>query len=397
MTECSYRYQALDRSGVKSKGVMQARDRLDAYRRIIDSGLKPLRITRTRRRGRRKRITSKDLAHFTYQFAVLTEARIPLVDGLRAIADQESNERLRAVLEDLAQRVSSGTNLTEAMDPYRDLFGDVYVETLRAAEHSGNMIEVLNRLALMLEQQDQISRDVRGALMYPLCVTVALVLATLFMMFVAVPRMVAMFESRGVELPLPTLIVAGTSEFMLTYWYVLIGAILVGVVGIRRLWRNPAWRERVDRLLHRVPVLRDILRGLALGRFAHVLGLAIRSGIGLIDALDMSGKSSGRPALISDAEKMKDHVKQGSRFSDVLGMCGYIPTFSRRMLSAGEEAAELSRMCDVVARHYDREVTHLTKNISTVIEPILIVVLAAVVLIIALAMFLPMWNMASLM
>ena len=129
--------------------------------------------------------------------------------------------------------------------------------------------------------------------------------------------------------------------------------------------------------------LRDILSGLAVSRFAHVFGLSFRSGLSLIDALDMSGRASGRPLLQSDAEKMKEQVNQGGRLSDCLNTCEYLPGFSRRMIVAGEEAGELPKMCDIVARHYDREVEHLTKNIATLIEPVMIVGLAAVVLLIA--------------
>jgi type II secretory pathway component PulF len=139
-----------------------------------------------------------------------------------------------------------------------------------------------------------------------------------------------------------------------------------------------------------------MLKGVAVSRFTHVLGLSIQSGVSLLDGLSMAGASSGRPLMVEDAEKMRDQVNLGGRMADVLLTCSYLPPFTKRMLSAGEEAAELPKMCSIVARHYDREVAHLAKNIATVIEPVLIVGLAGVVLVIALAIFLPMWNMAAL-
>ncbi|HRP62251.1 MAG TPA: type II secretion system F family protein, partial [Phycisphaerales bacterium] len=180
------------------------------------------------------------------------------------------------------------------------------------------------------------------------------------------------------------------------YWYVFIGGAVIGIVLGKRMWNHPAWRGRIDGWLHRVPILGDILRGMAISRFAQVFGISLRSGITLMDALEMSGNASGRPLLRADTAKMREQVNQGGRLSDVLITCNYIPAFTRRMLAAGEEAAEMSRMCEVVSRHYDREVSHLTKNVTTLIEPIMVVGLAAVVLLIALAIFLPMWNMAAL-
>jgi MSHA biogenesis protein MshG len=399
-----FRFRAIDSRGAAARGRLTARDEQDAYRQIAARGMKPVRITAVNRDGLcarltspTKRVTAKDLAYFTHQFAVLTEARIPIIDGLESIAEQESNPRLRGVITDIAHSIGGGSTVTEALGPHRELFGDVYVETLRAAETSGNMIEVLNQLSSMLERQYEINKQVRGALMYPMCVITALSLALVFLLMFAVPRFVSMFEARNMELPLPTQIVLAFSHFTQSYWYLLLAGLIGGAFIIRHGWREPHWRCRIDRWLHRVPFLRDVLRGLAISRFAHVFGICMRSGLGLIEALEMSGKASGRPMLIADTEKMRDQVKQGGRLTDVLFRCAYLPPFTRRMLASGEESAEMSRMCDVVARHYDREVGYLTKNVATVIEPIMIVALAAIILVVALAMFLPMWNMAELM
>ena len=399
MSQLAFQYRAIDRRGARARGVLQAASREEAYRQISASGLRPLRITAVRssllgRRG--KAVTLKDISHLTYQFSVLMEARIPIVDGLRSIAEQENNPRLKSVIEDVATTIEGGASVTDALSPHRDVFGEVYVESIRAAETSGNMIEVLARLSDMLERQYQMNKNVKGALMYPLTVIVALGTAVSFLMIFVVPKFASMFASRGIELPLPTQFVISFSDGIRGYWYILLAGGFGGIWALRRAWRKPASRARIDTWLHRVPALRDVLRGLAVSRFAHVFGVSLRSGLSLIDALELSGKASGRPLLQADAEKMRDQVRVGGRLGDVLLACTYLPPFTRRMLAAGEEAAELSKMCDVVARHYDREVEHLTKNVATVIEPIMIVGLAVVVLVIALAIFLPLWEMGSL-
>ena len=232
--------------------------------------------------------------------------------------------------------------------------------------------------------------------MYPICVIVALALAITFLMIFVVPRFAEMFASRGLELPLPTQFVIGCSNIVRSYWYAFLGGGTFGVWGMRRAWKTPRYRKKIDNYLHLVPFLRDMLKGSAISRFASVLGIALRSGLSLLDALEMSGRASGRPLLQVDAEKLRDQVNTGGRLSDVIVTCEYFPAFTRRMIAAGEEAAELPRMCEVVSRNYDREVEHLAKNVTTIIEPIMIVGLAGIVLIIALAIFLPMWNMAAL-
>ena len=176
MSQVSFQYQAIDAQGAKTKGMLNAANQEDAYRKLLALGLKPLRIAnrRGRVRGRGRKVTLKDISQLTFQFSVLTESRIPLVDGLRSIVEQEQNTRLRTVVEDVANQIEGGVTVTEALGPHRAIFGEVYVESVRAAEASGNMVEVLARLAEMLDRQPQMAKDVKGALMYPACVGVQL-------------------------------------------------------------------------------------------------------------------------------------------------------------------------------------------------------------------------------
>jgi type II secretory pathway component PulF len=397
MSQLSFSYHAISHEGSRTKGTIVAQTRQEAYRKLSALGMRPLRIAEgARKRTRGRKITVKDLAHLTHQFAVLMEARIPIVDGLRSIAEQENNPRLRNVLDEVASHIEGGNNVTDAIARHREVFGNVYVETIRAAEHSGNMIQVLQHLAEMLDRQYEMSKSVRTALMYPACVIAALGLAVTFLLIFVVPKFAEMFASRGLELPLPTKVLIGFSLIIRTYWVFIIIGVIGGYVTLKKMWRSPEWRPKLDLALHRVPFLHSVFQGLAVSRFAHVLGVTMRSGIGIMEALDMAGRASARPLLQIEAEKLREQVNRGGRLSDVLSGCTYLPPFTRRMIAAGEEAAELPRMCEVVARHYDREVSYLSKQIATVIEPVMVVGLAGVVLIVALAIFLPLWNMGSL-
>ncbi|MAE65421.1 MAG: hypothetical protein CMJ18_14215 [Phycisphaeraceae bacterium] len=397
MSTLTFDYKALNEDGALLAGSTTARSWDDAYQRLSESGLKPVRIKAAgRRRKRHKKIKLRAISQFTYELSVLLEARIPLSEGLISIAEQESNPRLKTVIEDLVRRIEGGENVYQSMSAHRDVFGDIYVETIRAAEASGKMIDILNLLSTMLDQQAELSKGVKGALMYPICVISALSLAVGFLLMFVIPRFAEMFASRGVELPLPTQIVIGFSTALRSYWYLFLGGGFGGFWMMRRAWRNTATRRRIDTALHRIPFLRDLLKGMAVSRFANVLGIGLRSGITLIDALSMAGRASGRPLLEAEAQRMENQVNTGGRMGEVLESCRYLSPFARRMIASGEEAGQVPKMCGIVARHYAREVAHLAKNIATVIEPVMIVLLAVVVLMIALAIFMPMWKMASL-
>lgn len=397
MSGATFRYVALDARGGRARGRVVANDRAEAYRSVATSGLTPLAVEPTRAgRARGSRVRTKEVAHLTSQLAVLLEASIPIAEALRSIGAEERNPRLRGIVDAVAREIEGGSTITSALGPHRDVFGEVYVETVRAAERSGRLPEVLDHLATMLDRKYETAKSVKSALMYPACVVGTLVLAVSFLTVFVVPRFAAMFESRGLDLPPLTRALIAASEVARDRWYVLV--VGAGVAGwlARAAWRDETWRGRLDALLGRVPVLRELLTGLAVSRFAHVFGLSLRSGLGLIEALSMAGAASGRARLRRDAARLEERVRQGGRLADALPTCEEMPGFAKRMMRAGEEAAEMPRMCRVIARHYDREVEHLAKDAATLIEPILIVLLASVILVFALAIFLPMWNVAAL-
>lgn len=404
----SFQYDAVDRTGSKKRGVTIAASKGEAYRKVIALGLTPLSLRQAgggsassgvggmRTLVRSSRIRSKELAHFTYQLGVLVSARIPLSEGLIGIAQQEKDAKLKTVVMDLAHRIQSGEQLAVAMEAHAPALGEVYIETIRAAEKSGSLPKVLEHLSEMLERGQETQSQVRGAMMYPICIVTVLALAVLFLVGFVVPKFARMFAQRNLELPVFTRILMAAGDSLQTYWWAYLLGTFSAAIGLRIMWLRPDGRATIDRVLHKVPYLRDILIGLTVSRFCRIFALSLSSGLGLIDALDLAGKSAGRPLLMRDVHKMIAQVRSGGRLMDVLTACSYLTPFCKRMLVAGEQSAEIPKMCAVVSRHYDRETQHLTKNLSTVIEPVLIVAIAGVVLVVALAIFMPMWDMVKL-
>jgi type II secretory pathway component PulF len=401
----NFHYEAVDRSGAKRKGVTVASTKAEAFRKVAALGLTPLSIREARSGAgssrapgllRSDRIPTKDLAHFTYQLGVLVSARIPISDGLVSVAQQEKEGKLKSVIMDLAKRIQAGEQVAGAMDSHRHALGEVYVETIRAAEKSGNLPRVLEHLSEMLEKSQETTRQVRGALMYPICVVGVLALAVVFLLAFVVPKFAKMFAQRNLELPVFTRILMQAGDSMQNYWWAYFGALGLVALALRFAWLRPRGQAAIDRALHRVPYLKDILVGVTVSRFCSIFSLSLSSGLGLIESLELAGKAAGRPSLSRDVSRMIAQVRSGGRLMDVLSVCTYLTPFTKRMLIAGEQSAEIPKMCGVVTRHYERETGHLTKNLSTVIEPVLIVGIAGIVLVIALAIFLPMWDMAKI-
>ena len=400
MTRIAFQYTAVDQAGASRRGTATAASRVEAYRTLVADGLTPVDISATGRaltRGGRGGVKAKEIAHFSYQLAVLIGARIPLGDGLRSIAEQEGSPRLREVLSSIANRIEAGENIALALEAHREVFGDVFLETVRAAEKTGNLGKVLEYLAEMLERAQETRQQVRSALTYPVCVMVILLLAVVFLVGFVVPKFGRMYVSRGLSLPLLTQVLLNVGESVQAYWWAYLTALAGLAFGAWRLWHSEPGRYLIDRVLHRLPFVRDLLVGGAVSRFVRVFGLCLSSGLNLIEAIELSSRASGRPMLQRDAERLAAQVQAGGRLSVAFASCDYLPRFARRMLAAGEDSAELPKMCGVVARQYDREVSTLAKNLTTVIEPVMVVLIAAVVGVIALAVFLPMWNMVQIL
>lgn len=400
MTTIAFEYRAFTRDGVETKGLASAPSRSDAYRQLVAQGLTPTAVEPAGRSvsilGRSKAIGTKDLAHFTYQFGVLLSASIPIADGLRSIAQQERAGPLRDLILDLASRIQSGETICAAMEAHRAELGQVYVDTIRAAEKTGSLPTVLEHLSEMLERSLETSRQVRSAMMYPVCVVAVLVLAVTFLVGFVIPKFAAMFAKHGAELPLFTKLLMNLGVSMQSYWWAYLGTCAIAAGCLKYALSNESGRLRLDRLMHRIPYIRRILVGIGIARFSRILGLSLSSGLSLIESLHLAGRASGRPMLAAEATVMAEKVRAGSRLSQVLAECGYLTPFAKRMLAAGEQSTDIPRMCTVVSRHYEREGSDLTKNLSTVIEPLLVVSIAGVVLVIAMAIFLPMWDSMKL-
>ncbi|MEZ6243510.1 MAG: type II secretion system F family protein [Phycisphaerales bacterium] len=396
-----YSYVALDSAGRRHRGVLEAASEQEAYRQVSSQGVTPVKISPKSSSqflslSGRDAIKPVDIAAFTRELNVLVEAKIPLGRGLRSIADNETNVRLRDMVRDLAAMIEAGSKMTEALTKYKDVFGEVYIETMRAAERTGNLGEVSAHLADMLEKQIESGQQLRRALSYPVIVLLFVVLAVTVIVVFVVPKFAVIFEQNNVTLPITTRIVQAIGQSVKAGWWGYAAVLAGAIVSLIATWRNPKGRAFLERVLVRSPHIGKIIVASSAARFSHVLSICLGSGLDVIESIEIGGRATGRPTFIQECDRMGDRLRSGDPLPDVIRGSEYLPGFAVRMLSAGKDAKELGHASAVIARHYDREADHLMKKISTIIEPLMTIALAGIVLLVALSVFLPMWQMVKL-
>ncbi len=391
----AFRYVAIDAGGRKRRGTVHATERQDAFRKVAALGLTPLRVERSVASGPAfsfQRTKSSDIADLSRELAVLVEARIPLAKGLSSIAEHESKPALRDMVRDIATRIESGMALSVALEQYREQFGEVYIETIRAAEKSGNLSVVMAHLADMLDRQIESRQQLKRAMTYPVIVMGVVALAVGVIVVFVVPKFASTFGGQGVQMPLITRIIQSTGEFAKANWAVLLAAGAAAVFGLRAYLRTEGGRVSLEKVLARLPYIGRIIAASTTGQFARVFSIGLSSGLDVIESVEISGRATGRRVFGAECDALAERLRRGEELSEVVRSSAVLPSFAKRMLCAGRDATELSRSCEIVARHYDREAGHLTKNANTVIEPVLTVFLAVIVLGVALSVFLPMWQ-----
>lgn len=399
MSILTYRYDAITATGQKTKGTIRAGSEQEAYRKINATGVTPVSLTAVRAKAPLfsfSKVKHQDIVNLTRELAVLVEANIPLEQGLISIAQHEKNVALADMVRDIATQLQSGVSLANALEKHKSAFGTVYIEAMRAAEKSGSLIAVTQHLVEMLERQAENRQMVIRAMTYPLIVLAMVAGALTVIVGFVVPKFAATFAARGVKMPLPTRIVQTVGLSVHDHWYYYLGALVAAIAAWIVTWRHPAGRLVLEKFLAGVPYIGQIIITHTAARFARVMGIGLASGLGVIESITIAGSSTGRPVFANDCSAMASRIKQGDKLADALTESRYLPAFAQRMIGAGKDSKEVSRACDIVARHYDRESSNLTKNINTIIEPLLTVGLAAIVLTVALAVFLPMWQMARI-
>lgn len=342
-----------------------------------------------------EKIKPEDVSLFTDQLATMLKAGVPLVTSLEAIHSQVSNEKFKSILYEIIGDVNSGYSLSVAMQKHPKVFDNLYVNMIHAGEEAGVMDTVLNRLSNLIEADIKVKQEVKSAMRYPMIVLVVLILAFVGAMVFIIPAFMGMFNQMGAELPLPTRIMIATSDFMRSYWW-LLGSIVAGIIfGFKRYINTERGRLWWDGFKMKAPVFGDLISKSALSRFAHMMRTLSQSGIQIVDAMKVVAETTGNAALTHDILEARKDVIRGNAIAESLKKSQYFSRLVIQMIDIGEQSGSLEEMMASIAKQYDRDVDYSIKKLSSLIEPIMIMIITGFLLIFALGIFMPMWDMSS--
>jgi type IV pilus assembly protein PilC len=339
------------------------------------------------------KLTIKDKAIFSRQFAAMVNAGVALVRSLGVLSEQCTNPKLKKALVAISAEVQNGTNLSEAMRKHPDCFDTLYVSMVQAGEVGGVLDEVLNRLSKLLEDMARLKNQIKSALAYPMVVGI-LALACFFGMTIfLIPIFANIFKELGTELPALTQFMLWLSD-VLRSWRVIIpiAIVIVGSFAIRQYYKTPIGRLQIDGFLLKMPLFGDLNQKAAVARFCRIFGTLTRSGVPILGSLDIVRDTSGNQVIANAVEGAKGEIQNGGMISLALQRAEVFPIMAIQMISIGEETGELDAMLMKVADFYEDEVEQAVKALTSIIEPIMIVLLAGMVAVILLSMYLPLFK-----
>jgi general secretion pathway protein F len=401
-----YTYKAFTTAGQLKTGIADADNPREARLKLRRDGLLVTDIaeveslTRKKKSAwairRQRKSTSRELPQVTRQLATLLKSGIPLNDALKALVEQIETRQLEAVFRNVREKINQGSSFAEAIEQHPGVFPPLYVSMVRSGEAAGNADVVLERLAAFLLKQAKTRNKVMAALMYPIIMVGVGAIVVSILMAKVVPKLIMLVESRGQELPLPTQILKGASEFLRSYWYLLVLAIILVNMGIGALRRTEHGRYAVDRFLLRLPVFGDLFKKQAISRFAITLSTLLKTGVPVLDAIKIVREVVGNAVLQGVLDDLHAAILQGADISSPLKKSGIFPPAVGYMIAVGEQTGELEAVLDRLAEAYDLEVEIATEKLTAVIEPLLILLMAIVVAFIVLSIVLPMLQLGSL-
>jgi type IV pilus assembly protein PilC len=403
-----FSYTAVDARGKQANGMIDANDQNDAIAQIRQLGYYPQRLDEAKNtdtvvddkpkvRKKSGKVKVKILTIFTRQLATLIDAGLPLLRSLNTLSKQERNPVMRNAMADLASSVESGSTFSEALAQHPGIFSKLYVNMVKAGELGGVLEIVLTRLAEFQEKSQKIKGKVVSAMVYPLVVLVIAGLILCFLLVFIVPKFQQIFQDAlpGVPLPGITLFVISLSQILIREWYLVFGGLAAIVIGYKVFASTPAGAVILDRVFLRVPVFGDLISKTSISRFARTLGTLISSGVPILQALNITRDTAGNHVVAGAISKIHDSVKEGESVVGPMEASGVFPPMVTSMVQVGEETGQLPDMLVKVADVYEGEVDNVVTSLTSILEPIMIVLLAVIVGTIVIALFMPMVKLIT--
>jgi general secretion pathway protein F len=400
-----YEYTALDRAGKNVVGIIDADSTVAARQKLRASGKYPVQIRETTAKAKSEsaagfslpslfnRITPDDIHALTRQLATLLNAGIPLVGALDALMEQTTSPPLKKIIAQIKESVNEGNSLTVSLTRHPKLFSNIYINMVRAGEASGSLDVVLDRLAEFGEHQQALKGRFQAALVYPVFMAIIGTGVLFFLLSFVVPNLTRIFTEMKQVLPLPTTILIWFSDFMRSYWWAILVVIVASIIGIKEFIKSPKGRHIWDTLKLHLPVIGQINRKIALSRFGRTLGSLLQSGVPLITSLQIVRNIVNNVLIGAVIDEAMEDIQAGKSLNLALSRSIWFPPVFRQMVSVGEQSGDLEGMLHKVADSYEREVETRITGMTALIEPIMILFMAAIVGFIVISILLPIFEM----
>ena len=387
--------------GEVQKGEMDA-----AGEDAVRSHLTRLKITPTRIKKKPKdllenvsflqpSVKQKDVILFCRQFSTMIDAGLPIIQCLDILHSQQENLTFKKMLKKIKDSVESGSTLAEALKAYPKHFDDLFVNMIHAGETGGILDTILRRLSTYMEKAAKLKAKVKGALTYPIVtIIIAIIVLAVILIFV-IPVFEEMFADFGHDLPVPTKVVIAMSDFAKDNFLAVIGAVILFFFAFRHSYKTEKGRTYIDRIVLRLPVFGDLLRKVAVAKFTRTMGTMLGSGVAILEALDIVGKTAGNKTIEDAIVKVRAGISEGRTMADPLTESGVFPSMVCQMISVGEATGALDAMLGKIADFYDEEVDQAVENLTSLIEPFMLVFLGVTIGGLVVAMYLPIFKMAG--
>ncbi len=392
-------YSGTGQNGKKVNGEMRAKDRDAVITMLRQKKIRPssVKVKPTSAGvGINGGVKIEDLSRFTRQFAAMTSAGLPLVQCMDILAEQTEAKPLQVALKQVSIDIQGGNTLADSLRKHPKIFSDLYCNMIAAGEASGNLDGILLRLADYQEKASKLQRKVKGAMSYPIVLMVIAGGATGILLTFVVPQFAQMFSDMGGELPLPTRLVMGVSNFLQKYLILLVIAAFALGFMFKRYYGTEKGAFVVDSVLLKMPVIGPLLLKTAVSRFSQTLSTLLSSGVSILQALTITAKTSGNKVVEKGLMTAVDKITSGQTIAEPLGETGIFPPMVVHMIAVGEKTGDISSMLEKISSFYEEEVDAAVEGLTSVMEPIMIVVMGAVIGTILIAMYMPMFDMVNM-
>lgn len=392
--EYSYAWEGKDKSGKLAKGEMRAPGEASVSAYLRRQGINVIKIKRLRTSS--KAISDKDITLFTRQLAVMMKAGVPLLQTFDIVGKGHPNPSVARLLLTIKTDVETGSSLEQAFKKHPLYFNALYCNLIGAGEAAGILDSLLERLATYMEKTQALKSKIKSALFYPISIIVVAFLITAVIMIFVIPAFKELFAGFGADLPAPTLVLMGISDFFVTYWYLIFGGIGGGLYAFFYFWkRNKKMQNAMDRLLLKLPIFGELIRKATIARWTRTLATMFAAGVPLVESLDSVAGAAGNAVYFNATKAIQREVSTGSSLTAAMQNAEVFPSMVLQMSAIGEEAGSLDSMLSKVADFYEAEVDDAVAAISSLMEPVIMVVLGTLIGGMVIAMYLPIFKMGQ--